>query len=103
MRKRIRRGSSGGRRRRGGELLGQRKSGRDGLLGLALKEMDYTIWLRRFKMYYYSPQHSGQEEEQGDVLSWLSYTSAATIGNEIQNHSTTSAEATNISATPEHL
>nr|GFB34766.1 hypothetical protein [Tanacetum cinerariifolium] len=26
----------------------------------------------------------------------------ATIGNEIQNHSTTSAEALNISATPEH-
>nr|GEV49902.1 putative ribonuclease H-like domain-containing protein [Tanacetum cinerariifolium] len=40
--------------------------------------------------------------EQGDPLSWLSYTSAATIGNEIQNHSTTSAEAPNISATPEH-
>nr|GEU43753.1 putative reverse transcriptase, RNA-dependent DNA polymerase [Tanacetum cinerariifolium] len=52
--------------------------------------------------YYYSPQHSGQEEEQGDPLSWLSYTSASTIGNEIQNHSTTSAEAPNISATPEH-
>nr|GFC00291.1 putative reverse transcriptase, RNA-dependent DNA polymerase [Tanacetum cinerariifolium] len=31
-----------------------------------------------------------------------SYTSAATIGNEIQNHSTTSTEAPNISATPEH-
>nr|GFA60010.1 putative ribonuclease H-like domain-containing protein [Tanacetum cinerariifolium] len=41
-------------------------------------------------------------EEQGDPLSWLSYTSAATIGNEIQNHSTTSTEAPNISATPEH-
>nr|GFC96813.1 hypothetical protein [Tanacetum cinerariifolium] len=40
----------------------------------------------------------GQGEEQ---LSWLSYTSAATIGNKIQNHSTTSTEA-NISATPEH-
>nr|GEY49565.1 putative RNA-directed DNA polymerase [Tanacetum cinerariifolium] len=52
--------------------------------------------------YYYSSQHSGQGEEQGDPLSWLSYTSAATIGNEIQNHSTTSAEAPNISATPEH-
>nr|GFC12799.1 putative reverse transcriptase, RNA-dependent DNA polymerase [Tanacetum cinerariifolium] len=52
--------------------------------------------------YYYSPQHSGQGEEQGDPLSWLSYTSAATIGNEIQNHSTTSAEAQNISATLEH-
>nr|GFC85014.1 hypothetical protein [Tanacetum cinerariifolium] len=38
-----------------------------------------------------------------DPLSWLSYTSAATIGNKIQNHSTTSAEAPNISATPEHL
>nr|GFB88113.1 putative reverse transcriptase, RNA-dependent DNA polymerase [Tanacetum cinerariifolium] len=44
----------------------------------------------------------GQGEEQGDPLSWLSYTSAATIGNEIQNHSTTSTEAPNISATPEH-
>nr|GFB79577.1 putative ribonuclease H-like domain-containing protein [Tanacetum cinerariifolium] len=53
--------------------------------------------------YYYSPQHSGQEEEQGDLLSWLSYTSASTIGNDIQNHSTTLAEAPNISATPEHL
>nr|GEZ71705.1 retrovirus-related Pol polyprotein from transposon TNT 1-94 [Tanacetum cinerariifolium] len=53
--------------------------------------------------YYYSPQHIGQREEQGDPLSWLSYTSAATIGNEIQNHSTTSTEAPNISATPEHL
>nr|GFC15090.1 ribonuclease H-like domain-containing protein [Tanacetum cinerariifolium] len=52
--------------------------------------------------YYYSPQHSGQGEEQGDPLSWLSYTSTATIGNEIQNHSTTSAEAPNISATPKH-
>nr|GEY86312.1 ribonuclease H-like domain-containing protein [Tanacetum cinerariifolium] len=52
--------------------------------------------------YYYSPQHSGQGEEQGDLLSWLSYTSTATIGNEIQNHSTTSTEAPNISATPEH-
>nr|GEV76146.1 putative reverse transcriptase, RNA-dependent DNA polymerase [Tanacetum cinerariifolium] len=52
--------------------------------------------------YHYSPKHSGQEEEQGDPLSWLSYTLAATIGNEIQNHSTTSAEAPNISATPEH-
>nr|GEZ21422.1 putative ribonuclease H-like domain-containing protein [Tanacetum cinerariifolium] len=52
--------------------------------------------------YYYSPQHSGQGEEQCDPLSWLSYTSADTIGNEIQNHSTTSAEALNISATPEH-
>nr|GEX21089.1 reverse transcriptase domain-containing protein [Tanacetum cinerariifolium] len=52
--------------------------------------------------YYYSPQHFGQGEEQGDPLSWLSYTSADTIGNEIQNHSTTSAEAPNISATPEH-
>ncbi|GJX06710.1 retrovirus-related pol polyprotein from transposon TNT 1-94 [Tanacetum coccineum] len=52
--------------------------------------------------YYYSPQHSGQGEEQGDPLSWLSYTSAAIIGNKIQNHSTTSAEAPNISATPEH-
>nr|GFC47999.1 putative reverse transcriptase, RNA-dependent DNA polymerase [Tanacetum cinerariifolium] len=39
---------------------------------------------------------------QGDPLSWLSYTSAATIGNEIQNHSTTSTKAPNISATPEH-
>nr|GFA61836.1 putative ribonuclease H-like domain-containing protein [Tanacetum cinerariifolium] len=39
------------------------------------------------------------EEEQ---LSWLSYTSAATIGNKIQNHSTTSTEALNISATLEH-
>nr|GFB80307.1 hypothetical protein [Tanacetum cinerariifolium] len=53
--------------------------------------------------YYYTPQHSGQEEEQGDLLSWLSYTSAATIGNEIQNYSTTSAEAPNIIATPKHL
>nr|GEX32590.1 ribonuclease H-like domain-containing protein [Tanacetum cinerariifolium] len=52
--------------------------------------------------YYYSPQHSGQGEEQGDPLSWLSYTSAATIGNEIQNHSTTSTEALNINATPKH-
>nr|GFD03714.1 hypothetical protein [Tanacetum cinerariifolium] len=52
--------------------------------------------------YYYSPQHSGQGEEQGAPLSWLSYTSAATIGNEIQNHSTTSTEAPNISATPKH-
>nr|GEX90136.1 ribonuclease H-like domain-containing protein [Tanacetum cinerariifolium] len=52
--------------------------------------------------YYYSPQHNGQGEEQGDPLSWLSYTLAATIGNEIQNHSTTSAEAPNIDATPEH-
>nr|GEY24823.1 putative ribonuclease H-like domain-containing protein [Tanacetum cinerariifolium] len=52
--------------------------------------------------YYYSLQHSGQGEVQGDPLSWLSYTSAATIGNEIQNHSTTSAEAPNISATSEH-
>nr|GEX55795.1 40S ribosomal protein S2-4 [Tanacetum cinerariifolium] len=52
--------------------------------------------------HYYSSQHSGQEEEQCDLLSWLSYTSAATIGNEIQNHSTTLAEAPNISATPEH-
>nr|GFC34779.1 hypothetical protein [Tanacetum cinerariifolium] len=52
--------------------------------------------------YYYSHQHSGQGEEQGDPLCWLSYTSAATIGNEIQNHSTTSTEAPNISATPEH-
>nr|GEV92049.1 ribonuclease H-like domain-containing protein [Tanacetum cinerariifolium] len=52
--------------------------------------------------YYYSPQHSGQGEEQGDPLSWLSYTSAATIRNEIQNYSTTSAEALNISATPKH-
>nr|GFB46015.1 ribonuclease H-like domain-containing protein [Tanacetum cinerariifolium] len=52
--------------------------------------------------YYYSPLHSGQGEEQGDPLSWLSYTSAATIGNEIQNHNTTSAEAPNINATPEH-
>nr|GFC60316.1 hypothetical protein [Tanacetum cinerariifolium] len=39
---------------------------------------------------------------KGDPLSWLSYTSAATIGNEIQNHSTTSTEAPNISATPKH-
>nr|GEU75346.1 hypothetical protein [Tanacetum cinerariifolium] len=61
--------------------------GRDGLLGVVLKEMDYTMLM------------SGQGEEQGDPLSWLSYTSAATIGNEIQNHSTTSAEAPNISAT----
>nr|GFA63381.1 hypothetical protein [Tanacetum cinerariifolium] len=45
---------------------------------------------------------SGQGEEQGDPLSWLSYTSAATIGNKIQNYSTTSIEAPNISATPEH-
>nr|GEZ55756.1 putative reverse transcriptase, RNA-dependent DNA polymerase [Tanacetum cinerariifolium] len=52
--------------------------------------------------YYYSPQHSGQGEEQGDPQSWLSYTSAATIGNEIQNHSTTSTEAPNISSIPEH-
>nr|GEX29089.1 putative ribonuclease H-like domain-containing protein [Tanacetum cinerariifolium] len=52
--------------------------------------------------YYYSPQHSGKREEQGDPLSWLSYTSAATIGNEIQNHSTTSTKAPNISVTPEH-
>nr|GEZ53858.1 hypothetical protein [Tanacetum cinerariifolium] len=44
----------------------------------------------------------GQREEQGDPLSWLSYTLATTIGNEIQNHSTTSTEAPNISATPEH-
>nr|GFA05119.1 putative ribonuclease H-like domain-containing protein [Tanacetum cinerariifolium] len=51
--------------------------------------------------YYYSPQHSGQGE-QGDPLSWLSYTSAVTIGNEIQNHSTTSPEALNISVTPEY-
>nr|GEX85123.1 hypothetical protein [Tanacetum cinerariifolium] len=42
--------------------------------------------------YYYSPY----------PLSWLSYTSAATIGNEIQNHSTTSAEASNIGATPKN-
>nr|GFB96923.1 hypothetical protein [Tanacetum cinerariifolium] len=41
--------------------------------------------------------------EQGDLLSWLSYTSVATIGNEIQNHSTTSTETPNISATSEHL
>nr|GFB76177.1 hypothetical protein [Tanacetum cinerariifolium] len=47
-----------------------------------------------------STQWSGGE--QGDPLSWLSYTSAATIGNVIQNHNTTSAEAPNISATPEH-
>nr|GEX56886.1 ribonuclease H-like domain-containing protein [Tanacetum cinerariifolium] len=52
--------------------------------------------------YYYSPQHSGQGKEQGDPLIWLSYTSTATIGNEIKNHSTTSAEAPNISATNEH-
>nr|GEV80133.1 ribonuclease H-like domain-containing protein [Tanacetum cinerariifolium] len=91
-----------------------RISGRDELLGVALKEMDYTM-LMRDKLdhcaekcvfigygYYYSPQHSGQEEEQGNPLSWLSYTSAATIGNEIQNHSTTSNEAPNISATPKH-
>nr|GEZ96726.1 putative ribonuclease H-like domain-containing protein [Tanacetum cinerariifolium] len=45
---------------------------------------------------------SGLGEEKGDPLSWLSYTAAATIGNEIQNHSTTSAEAPNISATLEH-
>nr|GFB72229.1 hypothetical protein [Tanacetum cinerariifolium] len=44
----------------------------------------------------------GRREEQGDPLSWLSYTSAATTGNEIQNYSTTSTEAPNISATPEH-
>nr|GFA84846.1 hypothetical protein [Tanacetum cinerariifolium] len=53
-------------------------------------------------LYYYSPQHSVQGEKQGDPLIWLSYTSVATIGNEIQNHSTTSAQAPNISATLEH-
>nr|GFA65223.1 putative ribonuclease H-like domain-containing protein [Tanacetum cinerariifolium] len=102
--------------------------GRDGLLDVALKEMDYTMLMRygvnkkgyrcyspkthrlftsmNFDFletqYYYSPQHSGQGEKQGNPLSWLSYTSAATIGNEIQNHSTTSAEAPNISATPKY-
>nr|GFA49158.1 ribonuclease H-like domain-containing protein [Tanacetum cinerariifolium] len=34
--------------------------------------------------------------------SWCLVSAAATIGNEIQNHSTTSTEASNISATPEH-
>nr|GFB02979.1 putative ribonuclease H-like domain-containing protein [Tanacetum cinerariifolium] len=166
--KRIRRGSSGGRRRRGRELLGyqdgriiRRGIERDGLyyvdevvqsgtvmLAYGTTEREAWLWHRRLghpsvsylhtlfpdlfplnkprygvnkkgyrcyspkthrlftsmncdfvkTQYYYSPQHSGLGEEQ---LSWLRYTSAATIGNEIQNHSTTSTEA-NISATPEH-
>nr|GFA44424.1 putative ribonuclease H-like domain-containing protein [Tanacetum cinerariifolium] len=67
-------------------------------------ERETWLWHRRLghHSYYYSPQHSGHEEEHGDPLSWLSYTSATTIGNKIQNHSTTSAKAPNISATPEH-
>nr|GFA73257.1 putative ribonuclease H-like domain-containing protein [Tanacetum cinerariifolium]GFA91440.1 putative ribonuclease H-like domain-containing protein [Tanacetum cinerariifolium] len=54
--------------------------------------------------YFYSPQHSGQEEEQCDTLSWLGYTSKESC----LNHNTTSAGAQeqsslNISATEDTI
>nr|GEV91606.1 putative ribonuclease H-like domain-containing protein [Tanacetum cinerariifolium] len=43
--------------------------------------------------YYYPTQHMGQGEEQRDTLSWLSHSAPIEDDVQIQNHSTTSAEA----------